>query len=112
MTAKDTESADRAEVRLTHETIVYLEERISHAVRAGISSAMTEENASRFWQAGFKVLQENAAQQAGRFVIGGAWGLIRKASVFLVLGAIIYTAGGWQALVGFFKLVFSGNHGV
>lgn len=95
-----------AEVRLTDETIAYLEQRIAAAVGSGIKSAMTEETATAFWAAGLNALQKQATQHAGRFVLGGLWGLARKASLFVMLGGIVYALGGWAALAALAKTIF------
>lgn len=96
-----------AEVRLTDETIAYLEERIAAAVGNGIKTAITEETAVAFWSAGLAALQKQATQHAGRFVLGGIWGLARKASLFFLLGGIVYAIGGWAALAALAKTIFS-----
>ncbi len=96
-----------AEVRLTDETGAWLEEKMVHAVKAGIQSVMTEETAAKFWAAGLTVLQKQATQHAGRFVLGGLWGLMRKASLFMALGGIVYAIGGWAALATLFKTLFT-----
>lgn len=109
MAQDPTDRAERrrpSEVRLTDETIEYLETRISAAVGSGIKSAMTEDTAAAFWMAGLTVLQKHAAQHAGRFVLGGLWGLLRKLSLFLTLGGLVYAIGGWSALAAFFKAIF------
>lgn len=95
------------EVRLTDETIAYLEKRISVAVSTGLKSAMTEETATAFWLAGLNALQHHAAEHAGRFVLGGLWGLVRKIGMFLALGGVIYALGGWSALAALAKAIFS-----
>ena len=95
-----------AEVRLTDETIAYLEERIAAAVGNGIKTAITEETAVAFWSAGLAALQRQATQHAGRFVLGGIWGLLRKASLFFMLGGIVYAVGGWAALAALAKTIF------
>lgn len=95
-----------AEVRLTDETIEYMETRIASAVQNGIKNAMTEETAAAFWAAGLHVLQKQASEHAGRFVIGGLWGLVRKTSLFFMLGGLVYALGGWAALASFFKVIF------
>ena len=95
-----------AEVRLTDETIAYLEERIAAAVGNGIKTAITEETAVAFWSAGLAALQKQATQHAGRFVLGGLWGLARKASLFFMLGGIVYALGGWAALATLAKTIF------
>jgi hypothetical protein len=98
-----------AEVRLTDETIQYLREQMKTAVSEGIASAINEETAEAFWSAGLNVLQKQAQQHAGRFVIGGLWGLARKLGLFLMLGGIVYAVGGWSALAGLAKTIFSGS---
>ena len=95
-----------AEVRLTDETIAYLEERIAAAVGNGIKTAITEDTAVAFWSAGLAALQKQATQHAGRFVLGGLWGLARKASLFFMLGGIVYAVGGWAALAALAKTIF------
>ena len=95
-----------AEVRLTDETIAYLEERIAAAVGNGIKTAITEDTAVAFWSAGLAALQKQATQHAGRFVLGGIWGLARKASLFFLLGGIVYAVGGWAALAALAKTIF------
>lgn len=95
-----------AEVRLTDETIAHLEERIVAAVGDGIKTAITEETAVAFWSAGLAALQKQATQHAGRFVLGGIWGLLRKASLFFMLGGIVYAVGGWAALAALAKTIF------
>ena len=93
-------------MRLTDETIAYLEERIAAAVGNGIKTAITEETAVAFWSAGLAALQKQATQHAGRFVLGGIWGLLRKASLFFMLGGIVYAVGGWAALAALAKTIF------
>lgn len=95
-----------AEVRLTDETIAHLEERIVAAVGDGIKTAITEDTAVAFWSAGLAALQKQATQHAGRFVLGGIWGLLRKASLFFMLGGIVYAVGGWAALAALAKTIF------
>lgn len=87
-----------AEVRLTDETIDYLRQVMQESVANGIKTAINKETATAFWSAGFDALQENAAQHAGRFVIGGIWGLARRLSMFVLLGGVVYAIGGWTAL--------------
>lgn len=98
-----------AEVRLKDETIAYLEEKMAKAVAEGIAAAINEQTAEAFWSAGLNVLQKQAQQHAGRFVIGGLWGLARKLGLFLMLGGIVYAVGGWSALAGLAKTIFSGG---
>lgn len=96
-----------SEVRLTNETIAYLEEKIALAVRDGIKSAISEDTAEAFWKAGFTVLQKQATTQAGAIVLGGVVGLIRKIGLFLFLGTIVYSVGGWTALAKAWHVLWS-----
>ncbi len=96
--AKPPPRALDTDVTLTPETIALLEDRISHAVAAGIQSAMTEDAARQFWGAGFRELQEEAQAHTGRFVLGGLIGLIKKLITFVALGGMVYAIGGWTAL--------------
>lgn len=100
-----------AEVRLTNETIRHLEQKMVDAVENGIKRVLNQETAEIFWAAGFSVLQKNATQHAGRFVIGGLMGLFKKLGLFLTLGGIVYALGGWQALTNLFKVLFMSNGG-
>lgn len=94
-------------VHLTDATISRLEQLMVASVRTAIRESLTEETAEAFWNAGLKVLQKQATNHAGRFVIGGLWGLMRRASMFLVLGGVVYAIGGWSALAGLAKTIFS-----
>lgn len=97
------------EVRLRTETIDHLEAKIAQAVRDGIKGAMNEETAAAFWSAGLALLQKQATQRAGQIVIGGLWGLMQRIMLFLMLGGLVYSVGGWSALATLFKTVFGGG---
>ena len=98
--------AEATQVSLTESALQEISERVSTAVREGIKGAMTEETAAAFWAAGLAVLQKQATQHAGRFVLGGLWGMARKASLFFMLGGIVYALGGWAALAALAKTIF------
>lgn len=95
------------EVRLTEETVQHLQTMMAAAVREGMAASITEDTAAAFWSAGLAVLQKQATQHAGRFVLGGLWGLLRKASLFLLLGGFMYAVGGWSALYLLFNSLFT-----
>lgn len=100
--------ADKVEeVRLREETLAHLKEVMRDAVREGVRDLVTEETIAAFWAGGLGMLQKQATEHAGRFVLGGLWGLARKASLFLALGGIVYALGGWSALAALFKAMFS-----
>ena len=104
---KATTSHPPETVRLTDKTLEHLENLMAASVRRAIHESLTEETAEAFWAAGLKVLQKQATNHAGRFVIGGIWGLMRRAGMFLTLGGIVYAVGGWSALAGLAKTLFS-----
>lgn len=95
------------EVRLTDETIKYLNEQIKDAVAHGITAALNEDNAKRFWSAGLSVLQEEASNHAGRFLLGGVWAVVRKLSMFAMLAGLAYALGGWAGLVKLRDVIFT-----
>jgi hypothetical protein len=95
------------EVRLREETLDHLKEVMRDAVREGVRDLVTEETIEQFWAGGLGMLQKQATEHAGRFVLGGLWGLARKASLFMALGGIVYALGGWSALAALFKAMFS-----
>lgn len=95
------------EVRLSDKTVQYLEERIAVGVSNGLKAAMTKETAAAFLGAAVAVMQEQATEHAGRFVLGGLWGAVRKLAMFFTLGGIVYALGGWSALAVFFKALFA-----
>ncbi len=95
-----------AEVRLTDETIEYLEQKIAQAVRDGIAGAITEDAAARFWGAGLTVLEKQATAQTGKLVLSGLSGLVSKGFLFLLIGGLVYAVGGWTALAGLLKALF------
>ncbi len=97
------------EVRLTDATMKYMQELMTQAVKTGITESMTQDNARLFFKTGMQVVQEEATQHTGRFVIGGLRGLVKKALTFITLGLIVYSVGGWSALVSTFKAIFQGS---
>ena len=95
------------EVRLSDETIKYLELRIAEAVAGGLKAAMTPEAAERFWETGFAMLARQARNGTGDFVLGGLRRAIRTA-MWVGFGALIlYSAGGWAAIKSFWILMAS-----
>lgn len=95
------------QVALTPEALQQISAQVSDAVRVGIRGAMTEETAAMFWSAGVSVFQKQATTHAGRFVLGGIWGLFRRAGMFMVLGGVVYAIGGWAALAALGKSLFT-----
>jgi hypothetical protein len=100
---------DHAEVRLRDETLQHMRDMMREAVRDGLKESINDEAIERFWAGGLALLQRQATQHAGRFVLGGLMGIVRKAGVFLVLGGVVYAVGGWSALAALFKTIFNGG---
>ena len=96
-----------AEVRLTDETIDYLEERISAAVVDGLKATMTPDVAAQFWQTGFDVLKDQALRGTGDFVLGGLWGGIKKLLWVAGIALALWATGGLALVKGFLTLIFS-----
>lgn len=98
------------DVTLTPETIALMEQRMSAAVSDGIKNALTEpDTVAQFWAAGLSVMQKQASEHTGRFVICGLVGLAQKVGMFLVLGGMVYAVGGWSALASLWRVVFGGG---
>lgn len=68
------------------------------AVAEGISAALTDEAAERFWAKGLEVLQRQATERTGRFVLSSITSLAKKLLLVGVLVALIYSVGGWSLL--------------
>ncbi len=102
MGEKDQQSVP-AEVRLTDETIESLNQRMAQSVAEGIKAALNKDTAKMFWEAGAEMLQEQAAQRTGRFVLGGISKIARQLAGIAVIAIAFYMVGGWAAVVTFFK---------
>lgn len=88
-----------------------LRDEMRMAVAEGISAALTDENAERFWVKGFEVAQRESRKKlrnaAGELVIGGLRGLLKWGSMAIVLLAFAWYVGGfamvkavWAAIKG------------
>lgn len=73
-----------------------LRDELRIAVAEGISAAMTEDAAERFWNKGFEVLQKQATVRTGRFVLGGLTAVAKKALWVVVFVGLAYSFGGWN----------------
>lgn len=103
------------EVRLQEETLLHIKMLMKEAVKDGLSEFIkelttdeaVEKAAQKFWGSGLKVIQTQAQQQAGKVILGGLWGLGKRAIVFLFLGMLMYSVGGWTLLTSFTKMFTS-----
>lgn len=67
----------------------------------------TKDNMEIFWTSAFDVLQEKAQQHTGKFVVASISGVFKKFAVFILLGGLVYAVGGWTAMVGLFRSLFT-----
>lgn len=106
-------ATNKAAVQRTDEDRVLLtsmlRDEMRIAVAEGVRAAMTQEAAIEFWTTGLTVLQEQARQAAGGWVMSGLGALLKKIALFMLLGGIVYALGGWTALLGFAKLLSAGG---
>lgn len=86
------------EVRLADETVTYLRDQMRDAVAEGISAAMTDEAAERFWNTGLTMLRQQATVHTGRFVLDGIWTLAKKLFWVAIFIGALYAVGGWSAI--------------
>lgn len=84
-----------------------LENRMRVAVAEGVTAAMTEENAQRFVQAVLTEMQKAATMKAGEVAGSVLKAALGKLVMFLVLGSIVYSWGGWSALAAMGKFFAS-----
>jgi hypothetical protein len=75
-----------------------LRDELRLAVAEGITAAMTDSAAERFWNTGLEVLQRQAKQKAGGFLLEGVATAAKKALWIAVLVGIAYSIGGWTLL--------------
>lgn len=76
-----------------------LRDEVRIGVAEGITAAMTDEAAERFWVKGFEVAQKQAKQRlrdgAGDLALGALRGLLKWGSYALLTLAFAYYVGGW-----------------
>lgn len=93
---------NRLQMAMTDESRVLLadlmENRMRIAVAEGIAAAMTEEAAERFWSKGIEVLQRQAAERTGRFLLDGLTAALKKVAWVVVFVLAVYSVGGWSLL--------------
>jgi hypothetical protein len=78
------------------------------AVAEGIKEALTDEElVERFWDSAFKALSTRAQAGTGKFVLGGLAGSVKRFTLFLALGFVVYTLGGWTAIAKLWAVFWS-----
>ena len=86
------------EVKLSEATMERLRAEMRQAVAAGLTDALDDKMAIKFWLAGLHVLQENATAQTGRFILDGAWYALRRAFWVGLAFLALYMVGGWSVV--------------
>ncbi len=91
-----------------------IEERVGHAVSRGLREAMLDpEAANAFWGAFWDQLgvhvKQRVEKHSGRWVVGAVTSILTRGVQILLIGALIYAAGGWQAMFAYFKSLGSGG---
>lgn len=73
---------------------------IREAVADGLRQVLGDKAiVAQFWDGAFEALQQRAQHQTGRFLLGTLGVVARKAVMFCAIGLIVYSLGGWAALV-------------
>lgn len=90
------------EVRLSQETIDYLEQKMRAAVVDGgremIKELAKPEMAQAFFGAFFDVMRQQAAQKTGSIVLGGLGKVASRFFWFAAIGLSLIWFGDWKAL--------------
>ena len=89
---------------LPPELAAHIRTEVKQALNEWVKESLfTQENMELLWTSAFHVLQDNAAEHTGKFIFSSIGTVLRKLSVFILLGAFVYAAGGWSALVTFVR---------
>lgn len=75
-----------------------LRDEMRIAVAEGIAAAMTDEAAERFWSTGLELLQRQAKEKAGSFLLDGFLAAAKKLLWVAVFMVAVYSLGGWALL--------------
>lgn len=94
------------ESRLLLAAIVRDEMRV--AIAEGISAAMTDAAAERFWSKGMEVLQRQAKEKAGDFLVDGVTTAAKRLLWVGVFALVVYSVGGWTLVKSVWSAVVKG----
>lgn len=93
---------NRQQVTMTDESrrllVDLVDSRMRAAVADGIAEAMTAENARTFVHVVLAEAQAMAMVKTGEVMGNAIWALIKRGLMFLFLGSIVYSIGGWALL--------------
>lgn len=79
-----------------------------HGGAAALRDVMQDREAvEAFWSAAFGALASYGQQQTGKLVLGGIKGLLSRGLLFMVLGLLVYSVGGWALLAALWKAFWS-----
>lgn len=95
---------------LSEEDLLNIRNEVKVAMAEWVKEDLfTKEHMEIFWAGAFDVLQNKAQIHTGKFVVSSISSLFNKIAVFLLLGGLIYAVGGWSAMVGYFRSLFTGS---
>lgn len=77
-----------------------MREIVAEGTAAGMKRAFADPET---WSAALQGMGKRAEADAGSWLIKKLRGLASKMALFLVAGLLVYLAGGWSALVAFWK---------
>lgn len=90
---------NQAQQHLTEESrlllVALVRGEMRDAVFEGITEALTDEAAERFWNKGIEVLQRQAAERTGRWLVGGLTAIVKKAAWVAVFMLMVWSIGGF-----------------
>jgi hypothetical protein len=102
--------ADAAIDAKAAELLAAIEARVTIGVAAGFRTALADEaviekavhtSLDKMMEIG----QRKARDRAGSILLGALWWAAMRLSMFVVLGLLIYSVGGWGALMHFLSWV-------
>lgn len=73
---------------------------VTHGLHRAASDELLFDQLTASTAAAFR---RGATKASGEFVLGGLWGLARRAAWFVLLGIVVYSLGGWSALAALWK---------
>lgn len=84
---------------LTDSELGELDQLMKRSVADGIREVVRDPEAlEAFWGGAATVLQRQARERTGGFVLGALSGLLSRVWLFVLLAGIVYALGGWAAL--------------
>lgn len=72
---------------------------VRQAVADGLRDACNDREAvGNFWRAAFEQLQAQAQARTGKWVLRNFWRISSKLAMFIGIGMLVYSIGGWTAV--------------